>query len=445
MKKTVFIMALASCLAVKAEVTAETIANRLQAQIEAGQAIQNRADAETGLLSAEDAAELDKVSNNITQLKNQLAAINSANEVQNLITQPTTPRPVGDPANSGLSRQEQRDLSQFRILNVISAAVNQQPLTGIEAEMAQEAQREAQNHGRTINGYGIPEMILHFNPQNANLTTGAGTGGEFVETRNGSIIDALRANLTLTSLGATYLSDLRGNVEFPIISDGAKGTNKNENEAGTDVTPTTASSPLNPVRLPIFMNLSRSLIAQSSYDVEMWVRGYLASLLAEGQESHAIAKILATVGIGSVDFAGAPSHDKLVALKAAVRGARANKGRLGFLTNTDVQSKCEVTKLDAGSGKFLYEEGSGTLSGKPVEFTDLVPNDGGVGTDESSIIYGNWADLFMGQWGGLDLIVNPYSGDTQGLVRVTATTLHEALVSRPASFAKGTGVATNLV
>lgn len=38
----------------------------------------------------------------------------------------------------------------------------------------------------------------------------------------------------------------------------------------------------------------------------------------------------------------------------------------------------------------------------------------------SAILFGNFADLIIGSWGTLDLIVDPYTASTSGTVRVVA-------------------------
>jgi hypothetical protein len=35
-------------------------------------------------------------------------------------------------------------------------------------------------------------------------------------------------------------------------------------------------------------------------------------------------------------------------------------------------------------------------------------------------VFGNFADLVIGMWGSLDLMVDPYTGSTAGTVRVVA-------------------------
>ena len=53
----------------------------------------------------------------------------------------------------------------------------------------------------------------------------------------------------------------------------------------------------------------------------------------------------------------------------------------------------------------------------------------------SAIFFGNWADLIIGMWGGLDLLVDPYTGSTSGTVRVIALQDVDVAVRHAASFA----------
>jgi hypothetical protein len=52
----------------------------------------------------------------------------------------------------------------------------------------------------------------------------------------------------------------------------------------------------------------------------------------------------------------------------------------------------------------------------------------------SAIIFGNFADLIIGMWGGLDLMVDPYTGSTAGTVRVVTLQDVDIAVRRAESF-----------
>jgi hypothetical protein len=54
----------------------------------------------------------------------------------------------------------------------------------------------------------------------------------------------------------------------------------------------------------------------------------------------------------------------------------------------------------------------------------------------SALIFGNWSDLVIAQFGpGIDVMVNPYSRDTEGIVRLVASSFVDVGVRRAKSFA----------
>jgi hypothetical protein len=53
----------------------------------------------------------------------------------------------------------------------------------------------------------------------------------------------------------------------------------------------------------------------------------------------------------------------------------------------------------------------------------------------SEIIFGNFADLVIALWGGIEFMINPYSLDTTGLTRINAAVYYDGGVVRPVSFA----------
>jgi HK97 family phage major capsid protein len=53
----------------------------------------------------------------------------------------------------------------------------------------------------------------------------------------------------------------------------------------------------------------------------------------------------------------------------------------------------------------------------------------------SAIIFGNFDDLIIGQWGGLDVLVDPYTGSSAGTVRVRVLQDVDIAVRHAESFA----------
>lgn len=51
------------------------------------------------------------------------------------------------------------------------------------------------------------------------------------------------------------------------------------------------------------------------------------------------------------------------------------------------------------------------------------------------VFYGYWPDLLIGMWGGLDILVDPYTNSLSGTVRVAAFQSIDVAVRHPVSLA----------
>jgi hypothetical protein len=145
-----------------------------------------------------------------------------------------------------------------------------------------------------------------------------------------------------------------------------------------------------------------------------------------------------SVSLGSPD-GGAPTWDGVVDLETGVANANAALGALCYLTNTKFRGKAKKTFIDAGSGERIWDSRAGDtpLNGYRAVISNQVPSDlveGSSGATLSAAIFGNFADLIIGMWGGLDIQVNPYSLDTTGAIRVTAFQDIDIALRHPESF-----------
>ncbi len=384
-------------------------------------------------------------------------ALDSANSPQNAAT---TPRIVPD-VNTGHSDQDERDIASFRFtdfyLQSINAAKGVSRISGIVAEMHQEAVKDAALIGQHIEGIGVPDLVLggqnaRFRNEMSATGSGGNAGGDLIPTELRSPIEILFDRMVLRGLGATVWTGLSGTVEVPeMIDDSTAVTEKGETAQADVLSPTTGKKTLTPHRLPVVGEFTLQLLRQGSIQVEQWLRGYLAERLQLRMEGGAIngdgvgdnvLGLLNTPGIGavaSVTIGGGGTAgvlDKATALEIqkGVEVANADFGSLGWLTNSRVKYHAKNQKIDAGSGIFLWGSGDNFME-EPTGVTNLVPNNLGVGSDRSALIWGNFSDLVLALWGGMDVIVNPYSKDSQGIIRITNTFFHDVEVLRANSFA----------
>ena len=98
------------------------------------------------------------------------------------------------------------------------------------------------------------------------------------------------------------------------------------------------------------------------------------------------------------------------------------------------------------TARFLLDGDFTRLNGYAIEWTNLVPSNLTKGTSSqvcSAMIFGNFEDLFIGEWGGLDIVVDPYTKAGSGEVVMTVNAWNDVLVAQPKSFAKIVDLTTN--
>lgn len=349
-------------------------------------------------------------------------------------------------AEERMGEQERKEVGGFSFRKFIVEAAEGK-LTGLEREMSEEGSQEARNLGRTLKGLGIPYRVLAAKRAAAGQSAGTDAdGGYLKETHGPSYIEALRAKLVMRRLGARFMSGLVGTVSFVKNSKadvawlGEAATTDNEKLAFT-------LSEMKQRRLVVTLAYTKDLLNQTSKDVENIILNEMILAHAQGLDSAAIngdgtnapKGILNLDDIGSVAIdtnGGAISWAKVVELETAVSAADAAMGRLSYLTNPKVVGALKTTERATGTARFLYEPGAG-LNGYPVESTTLMPSDlkKGTGTNLSAMLFGNFQEVIIGQWGGLDIVVDPYTLKKSAQVEVTLNAWHDVFVRHEESFA----------
>ncbi len=290
------------------------------------------------------------------------------------------------------------------------------------------------------------------------LTKGTGSAGGFTVATDvlaASFIELIRNRMMTRRLGATILGGLVGDVAIPALSGAATAYWVAENAAPTASTQTIGQVGMSPKTVGGYTDISRRLILQSSIDVEAMVRTDLALILALEIDRVAIhgtgagqpAGILQTTGIGSVvgGSAGAtPSWANVVSLETAVANLSADMGALAYLTNSRARGLFKQTaKIGTTYPIWIWEDdpamepGMGVMNGYRAAVSNQVSNTLTKSTCSilSAIIFGNWRDLIIAEWGALDILVDPYTGSNAGTIRVRALQDTDVAVRHVGSFA----------
>jgi HK97 family phage major capsid protein len=357
---------------------------------------------------------------------------------------------------------EARDLAKYSILKAVRSALPANKggveLSGIEKEMHQQAVNEARAAGKSVEGVGIPQMLLERRDNSITQPTQPEDGSAVIERSPlRPVIDLLRPRTPLRALGAQFLTGLTGNVPVPTMTQGAVATWKGEIDELDKSNQKFSSTEMTPHRLGTFAIRSLQFLAQTAPSVETMLRTDIENAMMQALELAAIngsgsngepLGILNTSGVNVFDTGAngtAPSRALLVGLQALVEDQNVRMDSPGFLINVLTKATLLNTKIDAGSGLFLMGD-AGTLLGEQVGVTSLMPKNltKGTGTNLSAAVYGNWRDLLIGQWGGLDITVDPYTLATKGQVRIIIQSFFDVLVQRPKAFAVAKGISASI-
>ena len=352
------------------------------------------------------------------------------------------PGPAG-----GEKREKAKAKRAYSIVRALNLKAEGRALDGLEAEMHQEANKEVQERGHSLSGVGVPSFIFE---KRADLVAGSGAAdGATVETSVGGLIPILRPKMKVESLGAQVLTGLTGNINFPKQDGASVAVWEGETDANAQSDATFATLGISPNRLGMFTQFSKQLLAQSTISVENLVRNDLETGIRLAVDAAAIngsgsgnqpTGILNTSGIGNVAMGtngGVPTRNALIDLEAAIAAADGDEGTMGFLTTPGIRGKLRKTATDAGSGLFIWGEQNNTLLGYRAEVSNQSPSDlvKGTASDAHSIILGDWSKMILANWAGYDLVVDPYTLATTGMVKVTANSWWDILVRYPKAFA----------
>ena len=355
-------------------------------------------------------------------------------------------------AQQRLAEKQLADLEKnakrgFSIIKFLREAAEGK-LSGLEAEVAEMGAKEYERLGLAKKGFVIPTAALR-SSAGQNYSTNA-DGGYAKAEQLPTYVEALKERLVVAKLGARVLGDLVGTV--PFVSAGAISSAWLAEGATAEVSKSTFTrATMTPHRNATVAAFSKDLLRQTSIDVEKVMMDLImdshAALIQNAcingtgtsNQPTGILTGITNAASGLVemgDNGDAISWAKVVALESVINANNAGRGKMGYLTNAKVNGAMKTTSKDAGSGRFILDA-DGKVNGFPIEYTNQVPSNITKGTSSgkcSALIFGNWEDLYIGQWGGLDIVVDPYTLAANGDVRIILNAWNDVKVIEPKSF-----------
>jgi len=343
--------------------------------------------------------------------------------------------PLETPSEIGMTPKEVRRFSLVKAINALAnpSDRNAQRAAEFEFECSEQAARE---HGKVAQGIMLPAEVLR------NWTRDINTGDDSTliaeDYKGGDFIDVLRNSSSVMQAGATMLRGLQGNVVIPKKTAAASaGWIATEGGDSAESEFTSGSVTMSPKVIGAHTDASRLMLQQSSLDIENLIRDDLTQSIALAIDLGALAGsgtsgqptgIANTSGINTTTFAAAnPTFAEIVAMESAVAADNALSGSLSYICKPADYGTLKTTSKDTGSGMFVVEP-DGRMNGYNVVRSNQVTS--------GDFYFGNFADLLIGMYGGLDITVDPYALSKAGGVRIIALQTVDVAVRHAVSFCK---------
>ena len=331
--------------------------------------------------------------------------------------------------------KEVRNFSFFKAVNDFTNG----KLDGVEREMHEEAVNEARSAGRSINGLGIPSFMLE---SRADVTQG---GSAIAPTNVLGFADAMREASVFDKVGANILTGLSANTTIPVAGASTvewEGEITDANDGGANF----GKVELTPTRLASYVNISKQLLLQNGAAAEQAIIRDLGRATAQKMD----AAIFSTAGVtGAPDSLGELATSTFtesafsnlasimldfVSAEQTLAEAGGLEGNLAYVASpalmAQLKQSAQVAAVNAGMQGAL-------INGYPAYFTNGCTKSAGVSAD---FFFGDFSKLYMGMFGGLDIMVDPYSVAVNGQTRLVLNQYMDWGVSDGAGFVKATSL-----
>ena len=339
----------------------------------------------------------------------------------------------------GMTRNEVKRFSLVRAINALANPHDRRAQE--EAAFEFECSRAAsEQYGRTAQGVMLPSDVLRNWTRDINTSDDSNMLTE--DFRGGDFIDVLRNQSSVMQAGARILNGLQSDVKIPkkaTASSAAWLATEGANVAESE--PTFSQISLSPKDLGAFTEVTRRMIQQSTLDIEALIRDDLAQSIATAMDLAALAGtgssgqptgIKTTSGINTVSFGAAidliPTFAQVVQMETEVAADNALQGNLAYILPASMYGALKTVEKAANTAQFVIEPG-GTMNG----YKAIVSNQCTAG----DLYFGNFSDLLVGMWGGLDILVDPYTNSKSGTILIRAIQSMDVAVRHPVSFCLG--------
>jgi len=269
------------------------------------------------------------------------------------------------------------------------------------------------------------------------LSVAYGGGAYLVDTTNVGFIEMLRNRSVVMRMGARRLTGLQGNVTIPKHSGSATAYWLTGETTEIDETQQTILQVvMTPKTVGAYTEISRQLLLQSTPGAEGIVTDDLAQVVALAADYAALAGsglAGAPLGIIYTPLVGTQSgttmaYGGLLGMQSDLAAANVTPLRGGFV-GTPATAAILMAEMKVANDFSPCWEGNmwdGQMCGFPAMSSNQIPTAG--------LLFGDWQELVIGEWGVLEVEVNPYANFKAGIIGVRAVYSMDVALRRPVAF-----------
>lgn len=312
---------------------------------------------------------------------------------------------------------------EFRLIKAIRDVANNRSMDDVTKAVANAGAEEMRKSGLSFGG----QIQLPLETRTITVTS---EHDDVIETEFTNILEPLRAKNVLVAAGAKYLTNLVGDVQVPIMTKTNVGWAGEVAEAASG-DPTFSHVTLSPKRLTAYIDLSKQFIAQDSLAAEQLIREDLVKAINNKLEATILGDASGTATqpegmFNAISATSVTAFSGICALEADIEDANVNGDCLYVMSNK-AKAALRAMAKSSKSTELVYENGE--VDGVKALNTSHI--------SDKKYLYGDFSNLAIGQWGAIDLTVDPYTLARSGQIRLVVNAYFDAKILRPTAFVAG--------
>lgn len=330
-------------------------------------------------------------------------------------------KPLNNSFGVGMTLDEAKAFSITNLINALANPTDKKAQEAASKEFELCAKAGAK-YGVKNNGTVVPVEAL-LAPMISNLDTTGGAALIPTTLKTESFIEMLRNKCVILQL-SRQLNGLVGDIDIPKQTAGTSGAWVGEDTAANTTNAEFGTLKLGMKTVTANTYVTRKMLKQTSMDIEQLLREDLAAALAlaidkagfygSGSENQPKG-ITNQSGVNAVTYTGDyPTYKDYVAMETEIACDNADVNDMAYIVNAKARGNAKVTQKfpdNTDGGGVIWENGN-TINGYKAICTNQI--------EDGDAILGNFADLIVGMFGGLEIIVDPYTNSTKGGIRITA-------------------------